>query len=89
MLLCGVIFVSTAVWARKVTISTQTTVVELVDEVRKQMMKGIRDGGDSDAELFDKEKQSFMEGEEESLTNRNDNDNETELVSVEQRQENV
>jgi hypothetical protein len=90
MLLCGVIFVSTAVWARKVTISTQTTVVELVDEVRKQMMKGIpRDGGDSDTELFDKEKQSFMEGEEESLTNRNDNDNETELVSVEQRQENV
>jgi hypothetical protein len=78
------------VWARKVTISTQTTVVELVDEVRKQMMKGIpRDGGDSDTELFDKEKQSFMEGEEESLTNRNGNDNETELVCVEPRQENV
>jgi hypothetical protein len=89
MLLCGIIFVSTAVWARKVTISTQTTVVELLDEVRKQM-KGIRDGGDSDAELLlvDKEKQSFME-DEESVTNRNGNGNETELVSVELRQENV
>lgn len=31
MLLCGVIFVSLAVWARKVTITTQTTVVELME----------------------------------------------------------
>lgn len=34
MLLCGVIFVSLALWARKLTISTQTTVTELVTVLR-------------------------------------------------------
>lgn len=35
MILCGVVFVSLAVLARKITISTQLSVVELVKEVRK------------------------------------------------------
>jgi len=58
MLLCGVVFVSTALWARKVTISTQTTVVELVDEVSKHL-KGIHEE-DSDDEQLLKEKESFL-----------------------------
>jgi hypothetical protein len=35
MLLCGCIFVGTAWWARRVTVSTQTTVTELVNLAMK------------------------------------------------------
>ncbi len=38
MLVCGSIFVSVAIQARKVTVSTQTTVVDLVTLIRKKMM---------------------------------------------------
>mmetsp|Transcript_19339 Transcript_19339/g.23787 ORF Transcript_19339/g.23787 Transcript_19339/m.23787 type:complete len:452 (+) Transcript_19339:143-1498(+) len=34
MLLCGCIFVTVAVWARKITVSTQNSVVELVENIR-------------------------------------------------------
>jgi hypothetical protein len=54
MLLCGVIFVSTALWARKVTVSTQLTVVELVAELRKKVTHEHDDSSDD-------EKESFME----------------------------
>lgn len=37
MLFCGVIFVAVAVWARKVTVTTQTTVTDLVVILRKRM----------------------------------------------------
>lgn len=79
MVLCGVIFVSTALWARNVTISTQMTVVELVDEVRKRL-SGIHDE-DSDAEL-DKEKESFLEDEESAAASSGNS--ETELVKSKQ-----
>lgn len=36
MLLCGAIFISMAVWARKVTVTTQTTVVELFRELSRE-----------------------------------------------------
>jgi hypothetical protein len=42
MLLCGVIFVSFAVWARKVTVSTQTTVVELTSILKRKYVFGNR-----------------------------------------------
>jgi hypothetical protein len=57
MLLCGVIFVCTALWARKVTISTQETVVELVTVLRKRL-NHVHD------DLSDHEKESFMETDE-------------------------
>jgi hypothetical protein len=36
MLTCGVVFVAFAVWARKITVSTQTTAVELVEILKKK-----------------------------------------------------
>lgn len=54
MLLCGIIFVCTALWARKVTVSTQLTVVELVTELRRKVTHEHDDSSDD-------EKESFME----------------------------
>jgi len=51
MLFCGCIFVPLAWWARKVTVSTQNAVVDLMKEVRKGV-DGIKD---SDSELGDSE----------------------------------
>jgi len=39
MLLCGTIFVSFAVWARKITVSTQTTIVELTTILKEKILK--------------------------------------------------
>lgn len=50
MLLCGVIFVSLALWARKVTITTQTTVVELMQKIRQLVV-----GPTTTGEIEDKE----------------------------------
>ena len=74
MLLCGVIFVSTALWARKVTITTQMTVVELVGELRKRL-----DGDDDSGAMLEKEKESFLEDEEKGDSGAVD-EKETELV---------
>ena len=43
MLLCGMIFVPLALWARKVTITTQTTVVELMTVLRGDTLSDIDD----------------------------------------------
>jgi hypothetical protein len=34
MLLCGILYVPLALWARKVTVSTQTSVVDLIHSIR-------------------------------------------------------
>ena len=52
MLLCGCIFVWFAVQARKVTVSTQTTFVELVDLLLKKL-SGKKDDDDDDDEEED------------------------------------
>mmetsp|Transcript_19743 Transcript_19743/g.40039 ORF Transcript_19743/g.40039 Transcript_19743/m.40039 type:complete len:440 (-) Transcript_19743:395-1714(-) len=49
MLLCGTLFVALAWWARKVTVSTQTTVTDLVKEIRKA---GTHEHANEEAESF-------------------------------------
>jgi hypothetical protein len=49
MLVCGTIFVSFAVWARKITVSTQTVVVELTTILKKRFL------GDDKSDLVDTE----------------------------------
>lgn len=51
MMLCGIIFVALAVQARKVTVSTQMTVVELVDLKLKNMNKEVVETRESDSTL--------------------------------------
>jgi hypothetical protein len=48
MLLCGVIFVTVAVLARKVTVTTQTTAVELVTLIKTKFMKGGEENDNND-----------------------------------------
>lgn len=79
MLLCGVVFVSTAVWARKVTISTQTTVVELVTNVRKRLAGIHEEDSDDEQDQLLKEKESFLV-ESGDATDGSTGDKEVELV---------
>jgi hypothetical protein len=80
MLLCGVIFVSLAVWARKLTISTQTTVTELVTVIRtglgpqqQQQQPEKMEAGEEDEDV---EKESLLNGSNNSTTSK-----ESELTS--------
>ncbi len=48
MLLCGTIFVAFAVWARKITVSTQTTIVELTTIVKEKIIGTNASSGDEE-----------------------------------------
>jgi hypothetical protein len=56
MLLCGTIFVAVAVLARKVTVSTQNTVTELVTVIRKR----VSSNGETDEDDDDEGDQEMM-----------------------------
>eukprot|EP00555_Chaetoceros_dichaeta_P002739 CAMPEP_0198250178 /NCGR_PEP_ID=MMETSP1447-20131203/1468_1 /TAXON_ID=420782 /ORGANISM="Chaetoceros dichaeta, Strain CCMP1751" /LENGTH=382 /DNA_ID=CAMNT_0043934979 /DNA_START=8 /DNA_END=1156 /DNA_ORIENTATION=- len=43
MLLCGTVFVMVAIWARKVTVTTQTTVVDLMKTMKARKVDGERE----------------------------------------------
>jgi len=63
MLLCGVVFVSLAVWARKNTVVTQESVVELLRNVREAWSGGKKPTG---SEVDNDEEASFLETEDAS-----------------------
>jgi len=50
MLLCGIVFVAVAVLARKVTVTTQTTVTDLVTLIRKKCTGQVDEEDDNDIE---------------------------------------
>ena len=68
MLLCGCIYVPLALWARKVTVTTQTTIVELIHEVRNPKLYGDAEIDNDDG---DDEEVAFIQ---------NDNNEEGEVV---------
>jgi fucose 4-O-acetylase-like acetyltransferase len=55
MLLCGIIFVSVAILARKVTVSTQNTVVDLVTIIKKKVV-----GGEEENDSYNDEREQEM-----------------------------
>jgi uncharacterized integral membrane protein len=59
MLLCGCVFVPLAAWARKVTVATQTSVVELIEELRGKH-DHLETTDASNQPTMDEEKVSFL-----------------------------
>ena len=69
MLLCGCIFVYTAIWARRVTVTTQTTATELVAILNKYRKGELDENNDDEENMKSSEMQRFMTIQESQSNN--------------------
>jgi uncharacterized integral membrane protein len=80
MLLCGVVFICVAMWARKVTVTTQTTVVELYREFRFP----VNDDGVNSSTTESKNQGKASLGDEMSSLVKNKKESDIEMTQNEQ-----
>ena len=69
MLLCGIIFVYTAIWARRVNVTTQTTATELVAILNKYRRGELDENNDDEENMKSSVMQRFISIQESQSNN--------------------